>query len=944
MLMQALITGDMLYSYLHCKYKGYLKLHGEYGRKTEYELLHQASHDAFKRQVTHTMRTHYRDEPILQGCTVTPSLLQQGATIILDAMINTDILSFHIDGLQRVPGASQIGPFHYMPILVHTGGKLYEEQRLLLTLWSVALAALQGRQPEKGRIVYGPACKASTVQLSARLPKAQRVLEELRQTATTETPVMLRLNNHCRLCEFQDRCQRQAMEADDLSLLRGMSEKEITQHNRRGIFTTMQLSYTFRARKPRKGAHQSKPAHYFALQALAIRQQQIYVFGMPELPTSPVRIYLDLEGAPDRNFVYLLGMIIDAHGVETRYAFWADHPGQERMIFRQFLEIVKQYESYTLFHYGNYERTFLKRMRTYAPHKKLVEQVITHACNVLSLIYAHIYFPTYTNGLKEIGRYVGCHWTEEDASGVQSLVWRQQWEMTGDDVYKQKLLIYNAEDCMALQRLTENLSGIRAQREGSPLPQASADQPPDVVWVQDMSAPTSRGSWGRAQFFYPDFDYINKCAYFDYQREKVFIRTSKTIRKASIQARKMRKSTRLKANKTIEIKSLTCPLCKGRIISRNYDNIHTKLAFDLQLTPSGIRRRITACVTTQHQCGICRKRFLPHRYKQRDKHFHTLKSWAMYQHVVHRISFQNLEEILHESFGLRVGYSELHMFKALLAHYYRTTYKRLLHKILNGSLIHVDETPITLQRSKGYVWVLTNLEEVVFLYRRTREGGFLREWLKGYHGVVISDFYSAYDTLPCAQQKCLIHLMRDFNHDLLHHAYDEEFKVLASEFCSVLRSIVSTIDRYGLQKFYLNKHMKDVEHFFKSIDAQRYTSEIATKYQERLIKYQDRLFAFIHYDGVPWNNNNAEHAIRHLVNYRGISNGQMTELGLGDYLILLSLYQTCRYKGLRFLQFLLSRERDIDMFAAREPQGRRVSSLDVYPKGFPWPYHKNHKR
>ena len=62
--------------------------------------------------------------------------------------------------------------------------------------------------------------------------------------------------------------------------------------------------------------------------------------------------------------------------------------------------------------------------------------------------------------------------------------------------------------------------------------------------------------------------------------------------------------------------------------------------------------------------------------------------------------------------------------------------------------------------------VFTNLEEVVFMYRPLREGGFLHDLLKDFHGVLISDFYAPYDALTCAQQKCLIHLIRDFNHDI----------------------------------------------------------------------------------------------------------------------------------------------------------------------------------
>src|SRR5205807_4441379 len=70
------------------------------------------------------------------------------------------------------------------------------------------------------------------------------------------------------------------------------------------------------------------------------------------------------------------------------------------------------------------------------------------------------------------------------------------------------------------------------------------------------------------------------------------------------------------------------------------------------------------------------------------------------------------------------------------------------------------------------------------------------------------------------------------------------------------------------------------------------------------------------HDGVPWNNNNAEHAVKRFAYYREVADGQFTEAGLHDYLVLLSLYLSCRYKEVSFLQFLLSQEKDIDAYCA----------------------------
>jgi hypothetical protein len=89
-----------------------------------------------------------------------------------------------------------------------------------------------------------------------------------------------------------------------------------------------------------------------------------------------------------------------------------------------------------------------------------------------------------------------------------------------------------------------------------------------------------------------------------------------------------------------------------------------------------------------------------------------------------------------------------------------------------------------------------------------------------------------------------------------------------------------------------------------------------------LQKNRNKLFTFLSFDGVPWNNNNAEHAVKPFAALRRIIGGVTTEKGLRDYLVLLSVCQTCKYMGVDFLDFLRSGERDIHAFTDSR-QGRR---------------------
>jgi predicted RecB family nuclease len=943
------ITRDVLESYLYCKTKAHLKLAGQHGSVSDYEAMLVANRQKVRQTAIGKILAKHPEADVTRDIPLTASALRAGRWFVLDATLEDDLLTLNFDGLKRVDGPSKLGDFHYVPMLFHEGRKVGKEQRLLLELYGLLLSRLQGQMPSCGIIWHGQECRTTRVRLNADLRSTERLLRDVKEMAGGESPSKLILNDHCQVCEFRHRCHDRAVQEDDISLLRGMGEKEVKSYARKGFFTLTQLAHTFRPRRKGKRQVQRTNKRYHALQALAIRDKRIYVFGTPELPANPVRIYLDMEGDPDEGYVYLIGMIVVQGDSETRKSFWADGKDQERRIFEEFLAEVGKYEEFLVFCYGGYERSFLQRMRKQAERKTAVDRVLKSLVNTLSVIYSHVYFPTYSNGLKEIGGYLNCSWTEEDASGIQSIVWRRRWESTKGEEWKQRISTYNLEDCAALKRVTEFLYAVTVKASTDSQPGPSEIAEPSVVRVKELDRWANNRNWGRVNFFHKEYNEINNFAYFDYQRERVFVRSSRTLRKSQGRRAKNRR-LKLRASRTITISSPKCPACGGQQVTTELKKgeaacpvPRVKRAFDLVLTSGGIKRRVIECRSSVHQCSRCRHDFVPERHLRLDKHFHGLKSWAMYQHVAHGLSLRNIRIMLEEFFGLRVQDCELHMFKELMNDYYKATHRDLLKKILSGNLLHIDETEVKLQTGKGYVWVLTNLEEVVFMYRPTREGDFLRELLKNFHGVLVSDFYAAYDSVECPQQKCLIHLMRDINQELLNNPYDEELQSITRPFGFLLRAIVGTVDEYGLKRKHLQKHERDVESFFHGLSQRTYHSEAAESLRSRLSKYRGKLFTFIEHDGVPWNNNNAENAIKKFAYYREETVGMMKEGGLSDYLLLLSICQTCRYKGVSFLKFLVSGQRNVDSYCERR-RSRRWPTLQVYPKGFIPPHFQNREK
>jgi hypothetical protein len=113
---------------------------------------------------------------------------------------------------------------------------------------------------------------------------------------------------------------------------------------------------------------------------------------------------------------------------------------------------------------------------------------------------------------------------------------------------------------------------------------------------------------------------------------------------------------------------------------------------------------------------------------------------------------------------------------------------------------------------------------------------------------------------------------------------------------------------YSVQSRTLGKHQKSAAGFIDHVVAMNCATEAGLALKKRIEKNGDKLFTFLHYDGMPWNNNNAEHAVRAFTRLRNAI-GTSTPKGTREYATLLSVQQTLRYRGMSFLEWRSMAER-----------------------------------
>jgi predicted RecB family nuclease len=843
--------------------------------------------------------------------------LDEGEAFLVDVVIEVDDLCVTCPLLRKVQRPSKLGRYSYEPCLfVGTNGVPGEQIGTFRCLAHV-LGQRQEVPPQTGVVITADA-KLHKV----KIPRVQEFVQPALKAARdwisksySNEPIVT-LNRHCSMCQFRTDCEAKATETDDLSLLHRMTPKLMRRYQRKGIFTVNQLSYVFRPRKNRKNPRRATSQFNVELQALAIRTRKIYLHETPKMLRSPVELFLDIEGVPDRKFHYLIGVLVVDRQDSRQHSFWADGPEDEEDIWRSLVAIARQHPDAPIYHYGSYETKAIAELE--ARHGKETTHLNGRLVNMSKHIFGNIYFPVRSNTLKDIGRFIGARWRSEGATGLQSLAWRYKWEQTGNAEYKDRLVEYNEDDCCALRQLTSCITRI--------MDNATTDLEIEFSHrPKQLSNEVSRP-------IHTEFAQILKSAQLVYKDRRIKIQSDPISPDEDKVVRKRKAKTRFPKGRvrTFHVPpKRRCPNHPGEDLDVSRKRIAKALVTDLVFTGNGCRRVVTKYVGIKGYCSKSGVYYKPPQISKLDgKRFGDgFYAWVAYSRVVLRLPYTLISHVAQDMMGIGAPVSTLVGVFRDVSKRYGAAQKLLERRIVQSGFVHADETHLNIRGKDQYVWVFTDGEHVAFRLTETRESTVADEFLAGYKGVLISDFYPGYDGVPCRQQKCWVHLIRDINNDLWKNPFDREFENFVVEVRNLIVPIVQAVHKYGLKTRHLRKFEREVEAFYrKNIDGRHYQSELAIRFHKRFERYRDSLFVFLEVDNIPWENNMAERALRQLAVQRKISSF-FFEDGALQYLRLLGLAQTCRFQDKSFLRFLLSGVRNIDDF---EMKGRH---------GFVWPQH-----
>jgi hypothetical protein len=228
-----------------------------------------------------------------------------------------------------------------------------------------------------------------------------------------------------------------------------------------------------------------------------------------------------------------------------------------------------------------------------------------------------------------------------------------------------------------------------------------------------------------------------------------------------------------------------------------------------------------------------------------------------------------------------------------------SAYDELLEKVRGSPLAHADETGWRENGTNCYIWTFSTPDVRYYTYRHSRGSMVAKEVLsEEFSGVLVSDFYAAYNFYEGPKQRCWVHLCRDLNAlveknpDLPELAsWVESVRDIYHRAKETVRQDYTEHERSQLKVGFENELLAVCRSY---VGVKTAPERVLAK---RMTNFIGELFTFVGNPEIPSENNAAERAIRPAVVARKISGGSRSERGSKTCGILRTLFETWALQG-----------------------------------------------
>ena len=327
------------------------------------------------------------------------------------------------------------------------------------------------------------------------------------------------------------------------------------------------------------------------------------------------------------------------------------------------------------------------------------------------------------------------------------------------------------------------------------------------------------------------------------------------------------------------------------------------------ITIPQVRARVTEHVVLERTCRKCGQRWSPELDWSalavgRQRVGISVQQEVCVLREECRLPYGVIQRYLKWRYRLGLSVGELVALVRGVAQRGQEEYHRLQQEIRASPVVYGDETGWREDGRNGYLWSFSTPKVRCFLRRASRGGPVVAEVLGDeFDGVLVSDFYGAYNVHQGLHQRCWTHLLRD-----IHRLKEKHFQHQGvAGWAQQVREVYDQAQAYPGPDPQLPETVRQSQRVKQQQQFQEQLWSICQPYLgsdapmrvlcQRVERFLPELFTFVAEPRASADNNAAERSLRPTVVSRKISGGTRSPEGSNTKSVLASLFGTWRLRG-----------------------------------------------
>jgi predicted RecB family nuclease len=484
-----LITDEVLLNYKRCSRRVFLNVYGDLSlQKTEADFVQKLKREN-QSHIANVLNKYFPDysQPPPSNnwhekAVATELLMNRGVDCIYNGLLESNTIT---EGdaktatllanptiLVKQAGNSRFGDWSYVPINVHLGRRAKSEYKLLAAFSAKLLTEIQGTIPASVRIILRQ-LDYHRVRLDIWQGKTQTTIDEcIEMLRQKNEPNVFISRQKCNLCHWYDHCYNTARSQQHLSLIPGVTPSRYENLQTLGVTSLESLANVSVTELGELTG--GEIASKLQQQARSLLDNKPIWLQKEEgkftrsIPTAAIEFYFDIEAEPDRNVDYLLGVVLvdRQQNIQHFFAFLAEKPEDEALIWQNFLNLIETYSDAPIFHFSEYEAETIQRLgMLYKTPSDRISNILDRCFDLYEWTIDSVVFPVERYSLKYLANWLGFHWRLPGVSGDLCVCWYDDWLNTGDRSFLHSILTYNEDDCLATLHLKNWLCTFSIDRD-----------------------------------------------------------------------------------------------------------------------------------------------------------------------------------------------------------------------------------------------------------------------------------------------------------------------------------------------------------------------------------------------------------------------------------------------------------------------------------------------